>query len=91
MSLKPFAISELSDPSQVRVVLYSGGGFVHAPLHGVFDLLKAALKIELAGSVKDLEKRLDTLRDVISKNETKSICCLQLFYMNPLKNPSFYV
>lgn len=24
MLLKPFAISEISDPSQVRVVLYSG-------------------------------------------------------------------
>ncbi|WP_375703927.1 hypothetical protein [Bartonella sp. AD13SXNS] len=63
MSLKPFAISELSDPSQVRVVLYSGGGFVHAPLHGVFDLLKTALKAELDGSLKDLEKRLETLRE----------------------------
>ncbi len=28
--------------------------------------------------------------DIISKNTIKSICCLQLFYMNPLKNPSFY-
>ncbi|WP_375630375.1 MULTISPECIES: hypothetical protein [unclassified Bartonella] len=63
MSLKPFAISEISDPSQVRVVLYSGGGFVHAPLTGVFDLLKAALKTELDGSLKDLEKRLETLRE----------------------------
>ncbi|WP_375678331.1 MULTISPECIES: hypothetical protein [unclassified Bartonella] len=63
MSLKPFAISEISDPSQVRVVLYSGGGFVHAPLTGVFDLLKAALKTELDGSVKDLEKRLEALRE----------------------------
>ncbi|WP_375674087.1 hypothetical protein [Bartonella sp. AA18HLJMS] len=63
MSLKPFAISEISDPSQIRVVLYSGGGFVHAPLTGVFDLLKAALKTELDGSLKDLEKRLETLRE----------------------------
>ncbi|WP_375615468.1 MULTISPECIES: hypothetical protein [unclassified Bartonella] len=63
MSLKPFAISELSDPSQVRVVLYSGGGFVHAPLTGVFDLLKAALKTELDGSLKDLEKRLEALSE----------------------------
>ncbi|WP_375662707.1 hypothetical protein [Bartonella sp. CL266QHHD] len=63
MSLKPFAISEISDPSQVRVVLYSGEVFVHAPLNGVFDLLKAALKTELNGSVKDLEKRLETLRE----------------------------
>ncbi|WP_375661032.1 hypothetical protein [Bartonella sp. CL71SXKL] len=63
MSLKPFAISEISDPSQVRVVLYSGEGFVHAPLNGVFDLLKAALKTELDGSLKDLEKRLETLRE----------------------------
>ncbi|SSZ40545.1 MULTISPECIES: hypothetical protein [Bartonella] len=63
MSLKPFAISEISDPSQVRVVLYSGGGFVHAPLNGVFDLLKAALKTELDGSLKDLEKRLEALRE----------------------------
>ncbi|MBB4077295.1 single-strand DNA-binding protein, partial [Bartonella fuyuanensis] len=29
--------------------------------------------------------------DIISKNETKSIACMELFYMNPLKNPSFYV
>ncbi|WP_375672693.1 hypothetical protein [Bartonella sp. CL45QHWL] len=36
---------------------------VHAPLNGVFDLLKAALKTELDGSVKDLEKRLETLRE----------------------------
>ncbi|WP_375623762.1 MULTISPECIES: hypothetical protein [unclassified Bartonella] len=63
MLLKPFAISELSDPSQVRVVLYSGGGFIHAPLNGVFDLLKAALKTEFDGSVKDLEKRLEALRE----------------------------
>lgn len=64
MSLKPFTISEISDPSQVRVVLYSGGGFfVHAPLQGVFDLLKTALKAELDGSVKDLEKRLEILRE----------------------------
>ncbi|WP_375639579.1 hypothetical protein [Bartonella sp. MM55XZML] len=63
MSLKPFAISEISDPSQVRVVLYSGGGFVHAPLTGVFDLLKAALKTELDGSLKDLEKRLEALSE----------------------------
>ncbi|WP_375608916.1 MULTISPECIES: hypothetical protein [unclassified Bartonella] len=63
MSLKPFAISELSDPSQVRVVLYSGSSFVHAPLNGVFDLLKAALKTEFDGSLKDLEKRLETLRE----------------------------
>ncbi|WP_208434581.1 hypothetical protein [Bartonella taylorii] len=61
MLLKPFAISEISDPSQVRVVLYSGGGFVHAPLNGVFDLLKAALKADLDGSLKDLEKRLEAL------------------------------
>ncbi|WP_375676743.1 hypothetical protein [Bartonella sp. AP88XZML] len=27
---------------------------------------------------------------IISKNTIKSIVCLQLFYMNPLKNPSFY-
>ncbi|WP_375657276.1 hypothetical protein [Bartonella sp. CM120XJJH] len=63
MSLKPFAISEISDPSQVRVVLYSGDHFVHAPLNGVFDLLKAALKADLDGSLKDLEKRLETLRE----------------------------
>ncbi|QEE08718.1 hypothetical protein D1093_03485 [Bartonella kosoyi] len=63
MSLKPFAISELSDPSQVRVVLYSGGGLVHAPLHGVFDLLKTALKSELDGSLKDLEQRLESLKE----------------------------
>ncbi len=36
---------------------------VHAPLHGVFDLLKAALKTELDGSLKDLEKRLEALSE----------------------------
>ncbi|MGF7157637.1 hypothetical protein [Bartonella heixiaziensis] len=61
MSLKPFAISEIDDPSQVRVVLYSGGGFVHAPLNGVFDLLKASLKSELDGSIRELEERLKIL------------------------------
>ncbi|WP_375667180.1 hypothetical protein, partial [Bartonella sp. CL435QHHD] len=45
------------------VVLYSGEVFVHAPLNGVFDLLKAALKTELDGSLKDLEKRLEILRE----------------------------
>ncbi|CAK02289.1 hypothetical protein [Bartonella tribocorum] len=65
MTLKPFAISELSDPSQVRVVLYSGDHFVHAPLHGVFDLLKTALKSELDGSLKDLEKCLEALREEV--------------------------
>ncbi|WP_375682514.1 hypothetical protein [Bartonella sp. AP293QHHD] len=63
MSLKPFAISEISDASQVRVVLYSGGGFVNAPLTGVFDFLRAALKTELDGSLTDLEKRLETVRE----------------------------
>ncbi|WP_142417015.1 hypothetical protein [Bartonella massiliensis] len=63
MTLKPFAISELSDPSQVRVVLYSGGGFVHAPLHGIVDLVKKTLKTELDGSLKEMEKRLDALRE----------------------------
>ncbi|WP_273758730.1 hypothetical protein [Bartonella sp. AU55XJBT] len=63
MSLKPFAISELSDPSQVRVVLYSGDHFVHAPLQSVFDLLKTALKADFDGSLKDLEKRLEALSE----------------------------
>ncbi len=36
---------------------------VHAPLTGVFDLLKAALKTELDGSLKDLEKRLEALSE----------------------------
>ncbi|WP_246257628.1 hypothetical protein [Bartonella gabonensis] len=30
------------------------------------------------------------VKDIIIKNTIKSICCLQLFYMNPLKNPHFY-
>ncbi|WP_375661653.1 hypothetical protein [Bartonella sp. CR127HXZ] len=37
-----------------------------------------------------LQNSLDRVRNIISKNTIKSICCLQLFYMNPLKNPSFY-
>lgn len=61
MLLKPFAISELSDPSQVRVVLYSGGNFVHAPLQSVFAFLKTSLKSEIDGSVKDLDQRLQAL------------------------------
>nr|WP_019224147.1 single-stranded DNA-binding protein [Bartonella rattaustraliani] len=28
--------------------------------------------------------------DIIPKNTIKSIACMQLFYMNPLKNPHFY-
>ncbi|MBB5074401.1 hypothetical protein HNQ69_001543 [Bartonella callosciuri] len=67
MSLKPFAISELSDPSQVRVVLYSGDRFVHAPLHGVLDLLKASLKSEFEGSFKALEIQLQSLRDDVEE------------------------
>ncbi|WP_175868724.1 hypothetical protein [Bartonella gabonensis] len=63
MTLKPFAISELSDPSQVRVVLYSGGGLVHAPLNGVLDLMKTALKAEFDGSLKDIEQRLEALSE----------------------------
>ncbi|WP_273718500.1 MULTISPECIES: hypothetical protein [Bartonella] len=63
MSLKPFAISELSDPSQVRVVLYSGGGFVHAPLNGVLELMRGILKTEFDGSLKEMEKRLDSLSE----------------------------
>ncbi|EJF76926.1 hypothetical protein [Bartonella birtlesii] len=56
-----FAISEIIDPSQVRVVLYSGGGFVHAPLNGVFDLVTTNLKTEIYGSLQDIEKRLEAL------------------------------
>ncbi len=37
-----------------------------------------------------LQNSLDRVRDIISKNTIKSICCLQLFYKNPLKNPHFY-
>ncbi len=32
----------------------------------------------------------EVVLSIISKNTIKSIVCLQLFYMNPLKNPSFY-
>ncbi|WP_019219025.1 hypothetical protein [Bartonella florencae] len=63
MSLKPFAISELSDPSQVRVVLYSGGGFVHAPLNALVELLRGILKAEFDGSLKDIEQRLEALSE----------------------------
>lgn len=67
MLSKPFAISDLNDPSQVRVVLYSGDHFVHAPLNSVFDLLKSALKTEIDGSLKDLEKRLESLSEEIEE------------------------
>ncbi|WP_273721723.1 MULTISPECIES: hypothetical protein [unclassified Bartonella] len=33
---------------------------------------------------------VSVIQDIIIKNTIKSICCVQLFYMNPLKNPSFY-
>ncbi|WP_273757214.1 MULTISPECIES: hypothetical protein [unclassified Bartonella] len=61
MLSKPFAISEISDPSQVRVVLYSGDHFVHAPLNRIVDLLKDALKSELEGRLQGLEERLRAL------------------------------
>ncbi|EJF88058.1 hypothetical protein ME1_00822 [Bartonella vinsonii subsp. arupensis OK-94-513] len=61
MLLKPFAISELSDPSQVRVVFYSGERFVHAPLNGVLELLKADLKSEFESKIRSLEERLEVL------------------------------
>ncbi|WP_409360713.1 hypothetical protein ACRPOS_005940 [Bartonella heixiaziensis] len=67
MLSKPFAISELSDPSQIRVVLYSGECFVHAPLNGILDLLKASLKSELDGSFEALETQLQTLRDDVEE------------------------
>ncbi|UNF44560.1 hypothetical protein MNL07_03530 [Bartonella krasnovii] len=63
MLSKPFAISDLNDPSQVRVVLYSGDHFVHAPLQGIVDLMRGILKTELDGSLKDLEKRLESLSE----------------------------
>ncbi|WP_273755696.1 MULTISPECIES: hypothetical protein [unclassified Bartonella] len=67
MLSKPFAISELNDPSQVRVVLYSGDHFVHAPLQGIVDLVKTALKTEIDGSLKDLEKRLESLSEELEE------------------------
>lgn len=67
MLSKPFAISDLSDPSQVRVVLYSGEHFVHAPLNGVFDLLKDILQSEFEDSLKDLEEQLQALRDEVEE------------------------
>ncbi|GAA5111871.1 hypothetical protein [Bartonella jaculi] len=61
MLSKPFAISEMSDPSQIRVVLYSGDRFIHAPLNGLVDLIKASLKPEFDGSIEKLEERLKDL------------------------------
>lgn len=61
MLSKPFAISELSDPSQIRVVLYSGDHFVHAPLDGIISILKASLKSDFDGSLQGLEERLRVL------------------------------
>ncbi|GAA5099223.1 hypothetical protein [Bartonella acomydis] len=65
MLSKPFAISEISDPSQVRVVLYTGHGFVHAPLNGILELFRGVLKSDFEDSVKDLEKRLGDLREEV--------------------------
>lgn len=67
MALKPFAISEISDPSQVRVVLYSGGGFVHAPFNELLNLLRSALQSELKSSQQDFEKRLGGLSEEIEE------------------------
>ncbi|GAA4667616.1 hypothetical protein [Bartonella pachyuromydis] len=67
MLSKPFAISELNDPSQVRVVLYSGGGFVHAPLNELLNLLRNALQSELNNSLQDLEKRLGGLSEELEE------------------------
>ncbi|UNE55371.1 hypothetical protein [Bartonella machadoae] len=61
MLSKPFAISGISDPSQVRVVLYSGQHFVHAPLNGLLDLLRASLRSEFEGSIQSLEERIKVL------------------------------
>ncbi|MET3590391.1 hypothetical protein ABID23_001499 [Bartonella silvatica] len=61
MLSKPFAISELSDPSKVRVVLYTGSGFVHAPLSGLVDLLKDALNKDHEESLKALKSEIEEL------------------------------
>lgn len=61
MLSKPFAISGISDPSQVRVVLYSGQHFVHAPLNGLLDLLRVSLRSEFEGSIYSLEERIKAL------------------------------
>ncbi|MCZ2158817.1 hypothetical protein NPX99_05975 [Bartonella sp. 220] len=61
MLSKPFAISGISDPSQVRVVLYEGQHFVHAPLNGLLDLLRSSLRSEFDGSIQALEERIKVL------------------------------
>ncbi|SPU27730.1 Uncharacterised protein [Candidatus Bartonella washoeensis] len=58
MLSKPFAISEVKDPSQIRVVLYSGDRFVHAPLNGMIDVVKEALQSELEDKIQGLEERI---------------------------------
>ncbi len=40
---------------------------VHAPLHGILDLLKASLKAEFDGSFEALETQLQTLRDDVAE------------------------
>ncbi|EJF77813.1 Uncharacterised protein [Candidatus Bartonella washoeensis] len=61
MLSKPFAISEVKDPSQIRVVLYSGDRFVHAPLNGMIDVVKEALQSELEDKIQGLEERIKVL------------------------------
>ncbi len=39
---------------------------------------------------RTLSHLVSVIQDIILKNTIKSIVCVQLFYMNPLKNPSFY-
>ncbi|PIT67889.1 hypothetical protein [Bartonella tribocorum] len=65
MSLKPFAVSELSDPSQVRVVLYTGSGFVHAPLNSLVSLLKDSLNKDHEESLKALKSEIEELQSCL--------------------------
>ncbi|WP_375670763.1 hypothetical protein [Bartonella sp. CL434QHHD] len=45
----------------------------------------------LCADVGEIEGHLlSVIQDIILKNTIKSIGCVKLFYMNPLKNPSFY-
>ncbi|MBB5074436.1 hypothetical protein HNQ69_001578 [Bartonella callosciuri] len=76
MLSKPFALSEMSDPSQIRVVLYSGDRMVHAPLNGIVDLMKDVLKSEIGDSLHAIDARL---RELSAELEDLKQCQLETF------------
>lgn len=48
------AISEISDPDRIRIIIFRDGGFVHAPLPALVKHLLDRIE-DLEGRVTDLE------------------------------------